>query len=835
VVSPEGMEGLATFLKSPSCFTLQELRLNNTGCGVTGGKHLAKLLKQCYELSVQANHPLALKVFVLGRSRQENDGATALAEVFGMMGSLEEVVMPQNGIYFQGLTALADALSNNPNLRILNLNDNTFTSKGAKAMAKALKKLNKLEVLNLGDCLLKSAGAKYIARALKGRHPELRDLVLDSNEIRISGGLEVLEAIKESCNLQRLSMDANCFGESGEQKLRSKLEEMGKEEGLLVEMEDNEEPDLDEEDPDVSEDELEEEKTPQKSLFGAPDGAVKNLFGAKTTATNIFSTPKAESGSIFGGVASSQSSPFSFGGGNTNASGSIFGGNVNKTESGSSLFGGSGAGSTLFGGGTVTPPKLGGSLFGSLQNTPTSGSIFGGTGSSSSIFGGTGSSSSNIFGGSKPTEGTNLFGSSTTNSPGTLFGKPVTASADSTSSAEKPSSGPGVVLGANNTSASFASIAASGTQGFSFGNSEGGDTKSATPFSTAGNVLFASKNEDDGGEDDEHDPHFEPIVPLPELVEVKTGEEEEQVIFKYRAKVYRHDDNTKEWKERGVGDIKILHNQERNTFRVLLRREQVHKVALNHLITPSMEINPMKNSDTAVCWYATDYSEGSENGDLGMFAVRFKTKDTCEDFKTKFKSSQSALATGTKPKVELATGGNATPLGGGGGLSAVAGAVDISTEDNQHQDEYDEDYDDTREEEDDMFSDEAVMEVKQQGGDWGPSARVNIRVIYDEDLYGARVLARHVDSQEEDLDICDHIIAIQTNLDEDLTWSGLDYSDGNPVKRSFRIKFDKKETEYDFRDSFAQGKEFADQCGISETRDEELDPASLVYGVGGDE
>jgi len=316
---------------------------------------------------------------------------------------------------------------------------------------------------------------------------------------------------------------------------------------------------------------------------------------------------------------------------------------------------------------------------------------------------------------------------------------------------------------------------------------------------------------------------------------VKTGEEEEQVIFKYRAKVYRHDDNTKEWKERGVGDIKILHNQERNTFRVLLRREQVHKVALNHLITPSMEMNPMKNSDTAVCWYATDYSEGSENGDLGMFAVRFKTKDTCEDFKTKFKSSQSALATGTKPKVELATGGNATPLGGGGGLSAVAGAVDISTDDNQHQDEYDEDYDDTREEEDDMFSDEAVMEVKQQGGDWGPSARVNIRVIYDEDLYGARVLARHVDSQEEDLDICDHIIAIQTNLDEDLTWSGLDYSDGNPVKRSFRIKFDKKETEYDFRDSFAQGKEFADQCGISETRDEELDPASLVYGVGGDE
>ena len=28
---PVGMEGLVTFLKSPSCFSLQELKLNNTG------------------------------------------------------------------------------------------------------------------------------------------------------------------------------------------------------------------------------------------------------------------------------------------------------------------------------------------------------------------------------------------------------------------------------------------------------------------------------------------------------------------------------------------------------------------------------------------------------------------------------------------------------------------------------------------------------------------------------------------------------------------------------------------------------------------------------------
>ena len=52
------------------------------------------------------------------------------------MGSLEEVSMPQNGIFHAGISALADAFAANKNLRKLSLNDNTFTEKGAAAMAK---------------------------------------------------------------------------------------------------------------------------------------------------------------------------------------------------------------------------------------------------------------------------------------------------------------------------------------------------------------------------------------------------------------------------------------------------------------------------------------------------------------------------------------------------------------------------------------------------------------------------------------------------------------------------------------------------------------------------
>lgn len=52
-----------------------------------------------------------------------------------LMGSLEEVHMPQNGINHAGVTALATAMQHNVGLRVLNLNDNTFTKKGAIAMA----------------------------------------------------------------------------------------------------------------------------------------------------------------------------------------------------------------------------------------------------------------------------------------------------------------------------------------------------------------------------------------------------------------------------------------------------------------------------------------------------------------------------------------------------------------------------------------------------------------------------------------------------------------------------------------------------------------------------
>ncbi|XP_048467031.1 ran GTPase-activating protein 1-like [Rhincodon typus] len=144
---PDGIQSCRDLLRNRSCFTLKELRLNNCGLGTEGGKILAKALKECHKESSARGQPLALKVFVAGRNRLENDGAALLSEAFGLIGTLEEVQMPQNGITHQGISALALSFTKNANLRVLNLNDNTFTETGAIYMAEVC--LHLLELLHL--------------------------------------------------------------------------------------------------------------------------------------------------------------------------------------------------------------------------------------------------------------------------------------------------------------------------------------------------------------------------------------------------------------------------------------------------------------------------------------------------------------------------------------------------------------------------------------------------------------------------------------------------------------------------------------------------------------
>ena len=133
------------------------------------------------------------------------------------------------------------------------------------------------------------------------------------------------------------------------------------------------------------------------------------------------------------------------------------------------------------------------------------------------------------------------------------------------------------------------------------------------------------------------DVHFEPLIPLPEQVEVQTGEEDEEVMFSSRAKLYRYDKDVSAWKERGIGTLKILYNSEKGRSRILMRREAVHKICAKHFITDDMKLTEKKGTTNAWIWNTfADYSEVSKPEQL---AVRFKTQEFLL-FKEKFEQCQ---------------------------------------------------------------------------------------------------------------------------------------------------------------------------------------------------
>lgn len=124
-------------------FFFQELKLNNCGLGIGGGTMLADALTENLNASIKNNTPLKLKVFIAGRNRLENEGATALGNFFSKIQSLEHVAMPQNGIYHKGISFLSNGFKQNSQMRILNLNDNTIGPIGAGHISTALESMQR--------------------------------------------------------------------------------------------------------------------------------------------------------------------------------------------------------------------------------------------------------------------------------------------------------------------------------------------------------------------------------------------------------------------------------------------------------------------------------------------------------------------------------------------------------------------------------------------------------------------------------------------------------------------------------------------------------------------
>uniref|UniRef100_A0A2K5K3Y9 RanBD1 domain-containing protein n=1 Tax=Colobus angolensis palliatus TaxID=336983 RepID=A0A2K5K3Y9_COLAP len=179
------------------------------------------------------------------------------------------------------------------------------------------------------------------------------------------------------------------------------------------------------------------------------------------------------------------------------------------------------------------------------------------------------------------------------------------------------------------------------TTGFNFSfKSALSPSKSPAKLNQSGTSVGTDEESDVTQEEERDGQYFEPVVPLPDLVEVSSGEENEQVVFSHRAKLYRYDKDVGQWKERGIGDIKILQNYDNKQVRIVMRRDQVLKLCANHRITPDMTLQNMKGTERVWVWTACDFADGERK--VEFLAVRFKLQDVADSFKKIFDEAKTA-------------------------------------------------------------------------------------------------------------------------------------------------------------------------------------------------
>ena len=108
--------------------------------------------------------------------------------------------------------------------------------------------------------------------------------------------------------------------------------------------------------------------------------------------------------------------------------------------------------------------------------------------------------------------------------------------------------------------------------------------------------------------------------------------------MKIRAKLFRWRDE--QWKERGIGNAKLMRDRAEKRVRFVMRQEKTLKPVGNFIILedPQCVLKPMPNAEKAFVWFVQDFSEGE--GAMEKFAIRVRTTEAADEFKSKFEAGQ---------------------------------------------------------------------------------------------------------------------------------------------------------------------------------------------------
>lgn len=171
-----------------------------------------------------------------------------------------------------------------------------------------------------------------------------------------------------------------------------------------------------------------------------------------------------------------------------------------------------------------------------------------------------------------------------------------------------------------------------------------------------------------------------------EEVDVKSGEEDEEILISIRSKLFIFGETLldkgtgkKSWRERGIGEAKILRHKEHQRLRLLMRQEKTMKVIANHVLDPRIKLQPNAGSDRSWVWSAFDFAEGELVETV--FALRFPDSEIAETFKVAFENGQKEME-------KLLAGEDKPGEDGGAAAEEVAEALGgLKTSDNEQAEE----------------------------------------------------------------------------------------------------------------------------------------------------
>jgi len=126
------------------------------------------------------------------------------------------------------------------------------------------------------------------------------------------------------------------------------------------------------------------------------------------------------------------------------------------------------------------------------------------------------------------------------------------------------------------------------------------------------------------------------LVDLPDK-EVKSGEEETDELFNARAKLYRWRDG--QWKERGVGQAKLLKHKGTGKISFILRQDATMKLMAFFYVTGKglCKLQKLQTAEKSLFWSCIDASEGKPV--LEKFCIRLKANEEFDDFQKNFEKA----------------------------------------------------------------------------------------------------------------------------------------------------------------------------------------------------